>query len=160
MRKIAFILIVALLMEIPAIATVPPTILKDKVTVWSGTIELKSDVVVPEDKTLIIYPGTSIYCVYDYENENFTPAEWKIIVKGNLIAKGETNNSITIDSIPYGLSAIRVPVGPDIEKISISPQNVETKKIKEEFSVFRLQYLALWTMLFAGVYYAIKSRKD
>jgi hypothetical protein len=160
MRNISLILILILLMEIPALGSVPPQVLKDQVTIWSGTVELNSNVVVPAGKTLIIDPGTKIYCVYDYENQEFSPAEWEIIVKGNLIASGEAERAIIIDSMPYGLSSLRVPVDPGIERISISPQKVDTRKIREEFSVFRLQYLALWTMLFAGVYFAIKSRNN
>jgi|GEM_PF-2972482 len=159
-KIIALTLALVLLAEIPAIGMVPPPVLHDKVTVWSGAVELKNDVVVPAGSTLIISPGTEIFCVYENEADIFTPEEWKIIVKGTLIASGEAENMVTIDPLPYGLSAIRIPVDQNIQRISISPQKVDTKKIREEFSGFRLQYLALWSMLFAGVYFAIKSRKE
>ena len=159
-KNIVFALVLVLLAEIPAIGTVPPPVLKEKVTVWSGTVELRTDVVVPAGSTLIISPGTEIFCVYENEADIFTPEEWRIIVKGTLIASGEAQNMVTIDPAPYGISAIRIPVDENIKRISIAPQKVDTKKIREEFSVFRLQYLALWSMLFAGVYFAIKSRKD
>ncbi|MBU0672969.1 MAG: hypothetical protein KJ732_08090 [Candidatus Margulisbacteria bacterium] len=144
-RNIAIILILSLLIEIPSIGAT---------TIWSGEVELKSNVTVPKGSTLIILPGTKINCVYEYNNDRFSPDEWQIIVKGNLISSGE----VTVSTTSYGLSAIKVPVGSNITTINIAAQKVDTKKIRDEFSVFRLQYLALWSMLFAGVYMAIRSR--
>jgi hypothetical protein len=154
-KQIAIILILTLLCEIPALAAPSPVILTDQVTVWTGEVELKNDVVVPAGSSLIISPGTRIKCVYNYENDQLEPREWQIIVKGELMANG-----VTFDCSPYGLSSLKIPVDQDIEQIRISAQRVDTRKIREEFSVFRLQYLALWTMLFAGVYIAIKTRNE
>ncbi|MFC1540687.1 hypothetical protein ACFL4J_01460 [Candidatus Margulisiibacteriota bacterium] len=159
MRHIALLLIAILLLEIPALAA-DPQVLKDKLTVWSGLVELQGDVEVPAGSTLVIDPGTRIHCVYDHRDGQFSPAQWQIIIKGDLIASGEVDRAVTIAALPYGLASLRVPVDPTIERISISPQKVDTKRIRDEFSGFRLQYLALWTMLFAGVYFAIKSRNN
>jgi len=157
-KKISFILILFILLEIPALCAVEPKVLVDDVTVWSDIVELKSDIIVPEGKTLIIKPGTKIYGVYEYKDDQFTPDKWRIIVKGNLIASGEANNSVIIDSMPYGLSSVRIPVDSQVENITISPQIIDTNKIRDEFTVFRWQYLGLWTLLFASIYYAIKTR--
>lgn len=160
LKNICLLLLTVLFFEIPALGAAPPVILDKDKTVWSGEVELTSDVVVPEGKTLIIMPGTKISCVYDYNDSGITPEEWKIIVKGDLIAHGQADDSIVINAMPYGLSAIRVPIDPSLETISISPQQINTKKLKDEFSVFRVQYLALWALLFGSIYYAIKTRKD
>ncbi|MBU0686328.1 MAG: hypothetical protein KKB81_00545 [Candidatus Margulisbacteria bacterium] len=156
-KKISLFIIICLLLEIPALGA-SPLVLNCLETIWSGEVELASDVIVPAGSTLIIMPGTNIKCVYDYEDDNFTPNEWKIIVKGNLIANGEENEAIIIDPTPYGLSAIKVPLNSNINTIKIAPKEINTEKIRDEFSVFRWQYLALWGLLFGSIYYAIQSR--
>lgn len=145
-------------MEVPAFCVVPPRVLQDEISFWFGEVELRHDVEVPEEKILVIAPNTNIYGVYEYSQGTFSPQEWKIIVKGTLIASGEANKSIVFNSIPNGLSSLKVPVNPNIKKIHISPQEINTKKIKEEFSAFRIQYIILWGMLFTGIYLAIRTR--
>lgn len=153
MRYIALIIISFFLIEMPALAAAPLVLKEDK-TVWSGDVRLESDVIVPEGKTLIIMPGTKIYGVYDYVKDKITPNEWRIIVKGDLVVE----EGVLISPVPEGKNAIRVPINLGIKNIKIEPLQIDTEKIREEFSVFRVQYLILWTMLFASIYYAILSR--
>lgn len=149
-RNIAIILILALLAEIPALGS-------DKIITWSGKVELSQDITIPPGHTLIIEPGTKIYPA---ANVNTTVAEYQIIVQGDLIVSGRPDDPVVIDSVPCGLSTITLPLDPSITTINITPQKVDTERIRQEFGVFRLQYLALWAALFGGVYYAIRSRKD
>ncbi|MBN2058345.1 MAG: hypothetical protein JW782_06085 [Candidatus Saganbacteria bacterium] len=159
-RNIAIALIFALLIEIPAAAAPEARILNDLVTIWSGRVELSNDVIVPDGHILIIEPGTQINCVYSDSNSQISPKEWRIIVKGDLICGGQPERAVVIDTMPYGLHTVRLPVSDSVEKITIAPMKVDTEKIRSEFGVFRLQYLALWLTLFGGVFYAIRSRKD
>ncbi|MBU1026671.1 MAG: hypothetical protein KKA31_02960 [Candidatus Margulisbacteria bacterium] len=155
MRNICLLLITVLLIEIPAIGTTSPQVLSGKEVVWSGEIELKNDVVVPEGTTLKITPGSKIYGSYEQADGTVSPKEWKIIVKGSLIAE-----DTLIDPMPHGLSAIRIPIDSNIQSIKIAPMKIETQKIKDEFAVFRTQYVVLWALLFGSIYYAIKARKE
>jgi hypothetical protein len=125
--------------------------------VWSGDVALKSDFIVPKGETLIIMPGTRIYGVYDYNNEDgITPSGWRIIVYGNLSAAED----VVFDAMPRGLSAVKIPINSEVKTITIAPKKIETEKVRQEFSTFRTQYLILWTLLFGSIYYAIKSRKN
>jgi hypothetical protein len=159
-RNMSLILIILTLAEIPSLCTVPPVTLKGKEIVWSGKVELKNDIIIQEGSTLIIMPGTKINCIYDYNDQEFSPKEWKIIVKGDLVARGEADNPVTFNPMPRGLSSIRIPVDSRIEQIVIAPHKIDTEEIKKEFSAFKTQYLILWTLLFGSIYYAIVSRKD
>ena len=149
-RNIAIILIFTLLIEIPALCS-------DKIITWSGKVELTQDIIVPHGHTLIIEPGTKIYSIAEADK---AVKEYKIIIKGDLIASGRPDNPVVIDAVPCGLSTINLPLDPSITTINITPQKVDTERIRREFGGFRLQYLALWVALFGGVYYAIRSRKD
>jgi len=149
-RNIAIILILTFLAEIPAFC-------QDKIITWSGKVELSQDVTIPHNHTLIIEPGTKIYSIAKADK---IVKEYKIIIKGDLIISGRPDNPVIIDAVPCGLSTINLPLDPSITTINITPQKVDTERIRKEFGVFRLQYLALWAALFGGVYYAIRSRKD
>ncbi len=154
-KNICLILISVLLIEIPALATTSPQVLSGKEVVWSGDIELKNDVIVPEGTTLKIMPGSKIYGLYEQNDGTITPKDWKIIVKGNLIAE-----DILVDPMPRGRSSIRIPIDSNIQSIKIAPMKIDTQKIKDEFAVFRTQYIVLWALLFGSIYYAIKARKE
>ncbi|NQT30336.1 MAG: hypothetical protein HQ596_07170 [Candidatus Saganbacteria bacterium] len=151
LKYLSLILITVLVIEIPAIGAA-------STQVWSKEVLLDKDIVIPSNQTLIIKPGTKINCIYEYKDQNYSPTEWKIIVKGKLIAEGDKNNPIIIDPMPLGLSSIKIPTDSKIKTIIIAPQQIDTQQIKNEFRTFRIQYLALWTLLFAGIYYAIIIR--
>jgi len=157
-KKLCLFLILILLMEIPVLGATSLKVLEGKEIIWKGEVELSGDVLVPEGSKLTIMPGTRIYGVYEYNNNTFTPEEWKIIVKGELVAVGEAENSIVFDPIPYGLSAIRIPIDPEIKNITIAPKEIDTEEIRKEFAAFKTQYLVLWILLFGSIYYAIQAR--
>lgn len=159
-KIISKLLILALLLEVPAIGLPEPKILEGKEVVWSGEVELSSDVIVPQGTTLKIMPGCKIYGSYEYENYTFAPEVWQIIIEGDLIALGETEKSIVFDPIPSGLSSIKIPIDPQIENITIAPKNIDTEKIRDEFRAFRMHYVVLWVLLFGSIYYAIETNNN
>ncbi len=64
---------------------------------WSGTVNVTGDVVVPEDKTLTILPGTNVVltALRDDSMSGTDTSRIEIIVHGALIADGEPGNRIT-----------------------------------------------------------------
>lgn len=157
-KNLCILLISVLLFEIPALGLTSPTVLTGKEIVWSGEVELTNDVIVPEGTTLTIMPGTKIYGAYDFENTSITSEAWQIIIKGDLIAMGDQDQSIVFDPMPAGLSSIKIPVSNQINQITIAPKEIDTKKIKDEFSTFRTHYVALWCILFGSIYYAVRTQ--
>lgn len=46
----------------------------------------------------------------------------------------------------------------EVQVIKLKPYNVNTEILKEEFSVFRVQYAVLWSILFAAMFIMIEAR--
>ena len=107
--------------------------------VWSGEISVEGDVTVPKGTELTILPGTKF--LYDREP--------RLIVYGTLkvgrAALGEGK---------YDL----IPLDPQTRIINVTPYEVDTKILRDEFRVFRTQYVILWTVLTAGLIYAVANR--
>jgi len=109
--------------------------------VWSGTVEVKGDITVPKDRELVIKPGTSL--VFD---KNKVP---DIKVYGTL----KVGDSQMSDS-QYTL----LPVGNKTQIIQITPYEVDTKILRDEFNAFRIQYAIIWVLLGGGLIYAVAHR--
>ncbi|MFH1386393.1 MAG: hypothetical protein ABIH50_01845 [bacterium] len=51
-----------------------------------------------------------------------------------------------------------IPLDGRTKIIKIVPYEVNTKILKDEFEVFRVQYAIIWTLLGAGLIYAVAKR--
>jgi hypothetical protein len=51
-----------------------------------------------------------------------------------------------------------IPLNERTRLIQISPYEVDTKILRDEFRAFRTQYVILWTVLSAGLIYAVANR--
>ncbi len=109
--------------------------------VWSGTVEVKGDITIPKDKELLIKPGTSL--IYDQHNMP------EIKVYGTL----KVGDKLLNDS-QYEL----LPAGGKTQIIQITPYEVDTKILRDEFNAFRIQYAIIWTLLGGGLIYAVSHR--
>lgn len=112
----------------------------DKNASWSGTINLSEDVIVPAEYTLTIYPGTRV-------NTNGN----KIISYGLVNILGEKNNQVKFIALDQLLNS-------DIEVFKVAPYNIDTKILRDEFKVFRIQYAILWSVLFASMFVMLDAR--
>ena len=112
--------------------------------VWSGEVKIKSDVTVPQGVELKIEPGTVF--LYDKQNGQSSP---KLNVYGTLKI-GQASGS--------GEGYELVPLDQRTKIIRVSPYEVDTNSLKDEFHAFRTQYVVLWTILSLGLIYAVASR--
>lgn len=132
-KALSIILILALAGQAPALE-----LARDED--WSGTIELKEDIIVPSKLTLTLKPGTQV----------ITNGH-KIISYGIVDIQGQTNNEVKIDH------ALLCRTN-SIEVISLRPYQVDTEILKEEFNTFKVQYAILWSLLFASTFFMLEAR--
>jgi hypothetical protein len=107
---------------------------------WSGQISLNEDIVVPLGKTLTIAPGTQVET-----NGN------KIIAYGQVNILGQTDQEITFHNTLMTLNST-------IEVVRVKPYDIDTKILKDEFAVFKIQYAILWSLLFASTFVLLEAR--
>lgn len=111
--------------------------------VWSGEIKITGDVTVPKGSTLTIEPGTVF--ITD-ENAQTQP---KLQIFGTLkVGQLETGDTKLDLAALDGRTKI----------IRVTPYEIDTKILRDEFHVFRTQYIFLWSILSAGLIYAIAHR--
>lgn len=117
---------------------------------WEGEIKVEGDVVVPEGMELEIRPGTVLFYEHkdkmNYGREEDLP---EIVVYGALKIGERSNGSGQFELIPLD-SKTRI--------IKISPYEVDTKSLRDEFRAFKVQYAVIWTLLGAALIYTVASR--
>lgn len=109
---------------------------------WSGQIKLKGDVIVPEGVELTIEPGTEF-----------------LVDEGSPVPKLTVNGTLKVAQTQTGQGKFDlVPVDEKTKVIRVSPYQIDTKPLLEEFHLFRTQYIIVWTLLTAGLIYAVAHR--
>ncbi|MFC1754985.1 hypothetical protein ACFL96_16600 [Thermoproteota archaeon] len=122
----------------------------EKNEIWSGTVRVIGDVVVPKGLTLEIKDNTVLfYEKSDIKNYGDNPDIPELVINGTLI-KGN------IYSSEQGYTMI--PRDKAIKEIRIVPYSVDTKILRDEFSAFKLQYAVIWTLLGLGLIYTVANR--
>jgi len=115
--------------------------------VWSGEVQITDDVVVPKNMELEIKPGTVLlYEKCDKDDQKDIPA---LVIYGTLKV-GKTPDEIGDCQV--------LPLDSRTKLIKVSPYKVDTKILRDEFRIFRIQYVIIWTVLFSAVIYAIANR--
>jgi hypothetical protein len=76
-------------------------------TVWSGTVHVVGDVLVPEGVTLTISPGTKV--MFDSSESSkiepvFLSMQTEIMVRGRLLVMGEKSRPVSFESAPEGIN--------------------------------------------------------
>jgi hypothetical protein len=152
MKKIAVVLCLIMVTNLFFISSAKAATLKGgEITsneVWSGEIELNSDVTIPQGKELTIEPGTVF--LYDEDSTKTDATSPKLIVYGTLKVGQASGESEGFDLIPLDQNT-RI--------IQVSPYSVDTKSLRDEFNAFRVQYVILWTVLTAALIYAVANRR-
>jgi len=110
-----------------------------KSTVWSGQINLTEDVIILENSSLTITPGTKVTT-----NGN------QIIAYGTVDIQGQANNQVIFEYFPQTTSTVEV--------VKVRPYDIDTKILKEEFDIFKVQYAILWSLLFASTFVMLEAR--
>ncbi|MBU0686329.1 MAG: hypothetical protein KKB81_00550 [Candidatus Margulisbacteria bacterium] len=108
--------------------------------VWSGKIKLSEDVTVPEGLTLTISPGTKV----------ITNGK-RIISYGTVDIQGQDENRVNFIAPTLTLTQ-------EVAVTEVKPYLIDTKILKDEFSVFRVQYAILWSFLFASMFIMLEAR--
>ena len=113
---------------------------------WSGQVKVSGDVTVPKGAVLDIRAGTVL--LYDKNNgtEDKPP---NIIVYGTLKIGGASSENTSYQLIPVD-SRTRV--------IEVTPYEVDTKILRDEFDAFKTQYAIIWTLLGGALIYAVSHR--
>jgi hypothetical protein len=136
LRKIALILVIAMLGHcLPAAAR---TLKQDEL--WFGKVELSEDVLVPAQNTLTIAPGTEILTRGN-----------RIVAFGKVNILGEEEDQVRF--LTYSGSSES-----EIRVYKVKPYNINTKILKEEFDIFKIQYAILWSVLFASMFLMLEAR--
>ena len=112
----------------------------DQPASWSGTVNLSEEVIVPVDEILTIYPGT------------------KIITNGHRIISYGLVNILGDEDQQVKFVAADRPLDSNIQVLKVKPYNIDTKILKDEFTVFRVQYAILWSVLFASMFVMLDAR--
>jgi hypothetical protein len=60
----------------------------------------------------------------------------------------------TSESVSYQV----IPVDGRIKTIEITPYQVDTKILRDEFEAFKIQYAIIWTLLGGALIYAVSHR--
>jgi len=146
-RLIVLMLVSAIALDLPLLGTGSALMIKSgtlsTVETWSGEVRLDGDVTVPAGSTLTIEPGTVFLTD---ENLKTQP---KLNVLGTLkVGQLDTGNTTFETAALDGKTKI----------IRVTPYEIDTKGLKEEFHAFRTQYVWLWSILSAGLIYAIAHR--
>ena len=89
--------------------------------VWNGLINLTEDVIVPENISLTLAPGTKVTT-----NGN------KIIAYGSVDIQGQPDNQVVFEYFPQTTSTVEI--------IKVKPYDIDTDILKEEFDIFKVQY--------------------
>lgn len=97
MKKVYFILIVGILFNCPISGQEgnPDIIIAKDTTIGVGIDSIGSNLIVNENATLTILPGAILY----FKKPDCSGCGYKIIVKGNIKAKGTADNPIVFTSI-------------------------------------------------------------
>ncbi|MBN2058344.1 MAG: hypothetical protein JW782_06080 [Candidatus Saganbacteria bacterium] len=109
-------------------------------TLWFGRVNLTQEVVVPENVTLTIAPGTKITT-----NGN------KIIAYGKVAIQADETQPVDLKYFPQTETST-------VEVVRLKPYDVDTDILKEEFNVFKVQYAILWSLLFASTFVMLEAR--
>jgi hypothetical protein len=107
---------------------------------WSGEVRLAEDVIVPTGRTLTIEPATRVVTQGN-----------KIISYGDLNILGEAKNKVEF-------LHLRPAGNEDVAVVRVKPYNVDTQILKDEFTVFRVQYAILWSVIFASIFIMVEAR--
>lgn len=107
--------------------------------VWNGLINLTENVIVPENITLTLTPGTKVTT-----NGN------KIIAYGSVAIQGTADQQVIFGYFPQTTSTVEV--------IKVKPYDIDTDILKQEFDIFKVQYAILWSLLFASTFVMLEAR--
>ncbi|MEK7376725.1 MAG: hypothetical protein AABZ57_06150 [Candidatus Margulisiibacteriota bacterium] len=66
--------------------------------------------------------------------------------------------SVSGYSSQEGASYQVIPVDGRVKVIEITPYEVDTKILRDEFEAFKIQYAVIWTLLGGGLIYAVSHR--
>lgn len=135
MKFIAILLIIAFLGQCGFARTL------EKNEVWSDCILLEDEVIVPAEYSLTIEPGTHV----------FTNGH-KIISYGKVDIQGEKENQVKFLSLTESGTA-------EIEIVKVKPYDINTKVLKDEFQIFKIQYAILWSFLFASIFLTLEAAR-
>ena len=117
--------------------------------VWQGDIYLVSDVTIPKGITLTIKPGTRLYFAeYDISQSGEDPERAEIIVNGTLNAQPTDKEPILVASIGKNQWK-QLSAGDKTVQLEFKPYQIDTKAMKNEFHLFKTQYLILWSLIYA-----------
>lgn len=116
---------------------------------WEGEVYLVGDVVIAKGVTLTIEPGTRIFFAdYDIFNTGKDPDQSEIIVYGRLEAKSSPKEPILLNTIEHKYLK-NLKLDDKTMVIKFYPYKVRTEPLREEFRSFKIQYLVLWSIIYA-----------
>ncbi|MFC1770641.1 hypothetical protein ACFLZV_02025 [Candidatus Margulisiibacteriota bacterium] len=128
--------------------TVKHGILKENET-WDGEIRLIGDVVIPKDKSLKIKANTILLYeqsdIKNYGKDNKLP---ELVVYGNLELEEPKDSIRSFDLMK---------IDNKTKIIQVTPYQVDTKSLRDEFRSFREQYVILWSIMTIGLIYAVTT---
>lgn len=116
---------------------------------WSDTVYIVGDITIPEEYTVVVKPGTTIYYAnYDILNSGEDAKISEIIVKGYFDVESTPDNPVWVKSIDENTPQI-LDVSDEDVVIEFRPYEIETQGLKEEFRKFKQQYLVFWSVVYA-----------
>jgi len=116
---------------------------------WSDSVYIVGDVTIPEEYTVVVEPGTTIYYAnYDILNGGDDAKVSEIIVKGRFNVESTPDNPVWVKSIDENTPQILDVTDEDVV-IEFRPYEIETQGLKEEFRKFKQQYLVFWSVVYA-----------
>ena len=115
---------------------------------WSGEINLIGDVIISNNATLTITPGTKLkFANYDIHNLGKDPNYTEIIINGTLISNSPTENPIIIES--YQANTLKtLKIDKTNAVIHFEPYTVDTTQMRNEFKSFKNQYFIFWAVTY------------
>ena len=116
---------------------------------WTDVVYIVGDVTIPEEYTVVVEPGTTIYYAnYDILNSGEDAKVSEIIVKGRFDVESTPDNPVWVKSIDENTPQI-LEVSDEDVIIEFRPYEIETQGLKEEFRKFKQQYLVFWSVVYA-----------
>ena len=131
--------------EIPAIKI--GTIAHDEI--WSRRVAIIGDVTIPESVTVTIEAGTVLsFADYDLANTGPHPDQCEIIAHGTLDIRSTPENPVRVESLKKE-SFLVTALDKNTRIVRFSPYKIETEEMRKEFRSFKIQYLVLWSLIYA-----------